>query len=1265
MEAREGTTMALCLVLQVPQQQRHHSKLRTSVRFRARPESELGVTKRARFKSPSSLNYSSISSQFGCACLSSRLHRDDTCTSVCAEVTDKQSGIKQSGIEKLWLQFFADPSEWWDIRSCKTISGNPAFKHKKSKEVLWLDGWLNPPWVKTKLASSISHPPESDTSQGKFVSFKNKGLQDPSVTDKQKTAEQLWRNLFADPSQWWDHRLDKNARYPDFKHKETKQGIWIAAESTPEWAKIQVAAMRPGTVQRSIFSWNMAIAGYVKDGQCRKALELFRQMRREHVNPDKFTYVQVLKACTSLGALEEGQHLHAQILESRYDSDVFVGSALVHMYVKCGSIENASRVFYNMPARDVVSWSTLISGYVKCGRAANALELYIQMQQELVEADNITFLSVLNACACLSALEEGRLVHAQIIHRRCESDSFVASSLIDMYGKCGNIKEAVRVFNNMPVRTLVSWNAMIVSFVKCRQAKNAFELFQRMQCEQIEPDCVTFVGVLNACASMGAIEEGRHVHAQVLQRGHKSNVIIACCLVDFYSKCGSIEDACKVFNDAPSQDVAYWNAMIAGHRKCSQGKSVFELFYQMLHQGIKPDSLTFVGVLEACACVTAIEEGRQVHAHIIQIGFESDNFLMSCLVGMYAKCDSIEDACRVFNHILLPDLVSWNSLILGYLKCDLAEKALELCQQMKRQCVQPDGTTFVAAIKACGQIAAIEEGRWIHSQIIGSSHESDLIIGTCLVEMYAKCGSIEDASRVFNIMPVHDVVSWSVMISGYVNCGDGDSALDLFRMMQQDGVEADKVSFLAALNACAIIRALEEGKYVHALIVRSGYESDIAVGSCLVDMYCKCSSIEDASSVFNTMATHDVVSWNAMISGYMNCGQAEKALELFWEMQEQDVEPDQVTFVATINACANVAALEEGRRIHELVIRSRGMPNTILGSCLVDMYAKCGSINDAWRVFNHMPARDVLSWNAMLGGYAMHGLGKEAFRLFEKMCRNDVAIDSMTIVYLLSALSRAGLLDEGCYYYESSTPVYVSPVEVEHHGCMVALLGRASHLDEAEDIINSMPCHPSISIWMSLLAACRVHGNVKMGELVAKRILVLDPESACSYVLLSNIYGATGNLGGKEKVQKIRTKRHVYKQPGQSWIEVNNCVHTFVVNDKEHPKIEEIRAELQSLYGRMKAAGYVANRDFEPHEAKEGKNDFAQHFHSERLAIAFGLITTPPGTPLRILKNLRVCVDCHTTTKFISKIVRRTIIVRDLNLFHHIEDGVCSCGDYW
>ncbi len=787
--------------------------------------------------------------------------------------------------------------------------------------------------------------------------------------------------------------------------------LWLDGHSKPPWVEAELAAMLPGTMQPNLFSWNRRLGRHVKAGEYEKVMEGFRELQSQDMLPDRFTFVQVLIACTAL-----------------------------------------------------------------------------------------------------QRLEHGRQIHQQIIHGGCESDVYVSNCLVDMYCKCGSIEEAQMVFDRMATRNVVSWGSMIFGLVKCGQAQKGLDLFRQMQQEGVEPNPVSFVGVLNACAMLGALEEGKHVHEQIVRCGFESNVFVGSTLTCMYAKCGSIEDARRVFNKMPTHNVVAWNAMISGHLRCGQGHKALELFQQMQYEGMMPDRFTFVQVLNACASLQALEEGRRIHTQIIQSGCELDVYVANGLVDMYAKCKSIQDAQKVFDRMPIRDVFAWNAMILGHVKCGQGQKALALSHRMKQEQVEPDAVTFVGVLNACASLMALEEGSHVHQEIIQGGFDSNEFVVSSLVDMYAKCGNLENAWKVLNKMATttHSVVVWNAMVSGHVKCGLGQKALEVFQQMQREGVEPDAVTFVGVLNACASVGALDEGRQIEEQIMQLGFEYEDFVGNSLIDMYAKCGSIEDAWRVFNRMPMHNVVAWNALILGHVKCGQGHKALELFQQMQQECVEPDKVTFMGVVNACASVAALEEGRHVEQQIIECGCDSDDFVGSSLIDMYAKCGSLEDACRVFNKMPTCDIVSWNAMLQGYAMHGHANKALEHFEEMCKEGVHIDNVTFLSLLSACNHAGLVNEGLHYFESLSLVCGVSATVEHYASMVDLLGRAGCLDMAQDLVKNMPCEPNSIVWKALLGACRIHGNVEMGEHIAKQALKVDPGNAAGYVLPSNIDAAAG-----------------------------------------------------------------------------------------------------------------------------------------------------------
>eukprot|EP01018_Ginkgo_biloba_P032088 Gb_22772 [translate_table: standard] len=511
------------------------------------------------------------------------------------------------------------------------------------------------------------------------------------------------------------------------------------------------------------------------------------------------------------------------------------------------------------------------------------------------------------------------------------------------------------------------------------------------------------------------------------------------------------------------------------------------------------------------------------------------------------------------------------------------------------QCVNP--SVYASLLQGCVNKRALQEGKLIHAHIIQTGFEcEDIYLGTILLTLYAKCGRLVDARRVLDQMPRRNAVSWTVMITAYAKHGHGQEALALFYQMQRSGIQPDQFTFASVLPACASLAALEQGKDIHKEISRRGFESDIFVSNALLDMYTKCASIEKARHVFDKIPQRDMISWIAVISGYAQNGHineaqklfwkmpernvvswttviaayakhgfAEEALKLFYEMQRTGVRPNQFTFSSVLSACADLAALDEGKEIHEEINKRGIRANVFVGNALVDMYAKCGNIENARYVFDKMSKHDVVSFNAMIVGYAMHGCCKEALQLFEQMQHTGTNPNHATFVGVLSACCHGGLLDEGWQYFNSMSQYYQIAPTMAHYGCMVDLLGRDGRLDEARDFINRMPIKPDAIVWGSLLGACRVHTNIALGEYVAECLIELNPKDPAPYVLLANIYAAAGKWDDIEKMRKMMQDRKVKKKHGCSWIVVNKQVYAFTIGDISHLKMHKIYAKVGPL----------------------------------------------------------------------------------------------------
>ncbi|RDX57872.1 putative pentatricopeptide repeat-containing protein, mitochondrial, partial [Mucuna pruriens] len=574
---------------------------------------------------------------------------------------------------------------------------------------------------------------------------------------------------------------------------------------------------------------------------------------------------------------------------------------------------------------------------------------------------------------------------------------------------------------------------------------------------------------------------------------------------------------------------------------------------------------------------------------------------------------------------------------------------------------------YNTVLNECVSKRALREGQRVHAHVIKTHHVPCAYLRTRLIVFYAKCDSLIDARRVLDEMPERNVVSWTAMISAYSQRGFSSQALSLFVQMLRSGTEPNEFTFATVLTSCIGSLGFILGRQIHSLIIKLNYEAHVYVGSSLLDMYAKDGKIHEARRIFECLPERDVVSCTAIISGYAQLGLDEEALELFRRLQGEGMQSNYVTYTSVLTALSGLAALDHGKQVHNHLLRCEVPSFVVLQNSLIDMYSKCGNLTYARRIFDTMHERTVISWNAMLVGYSKHGEGREVLELFTLMREeNKVKPDSVTVLAVLSGCSHGGLEDKGMdiFYDMTSGKISVQP-ETKHYGCVVDLLGRAGRVEEAFEFIKKMPFEPSAAIWGCLLGACSVHSNVDIGDFVGHRLLEIEPENAGNYVILSNLYASAGRWEDVRSLRNLMLKKAVTKEPGRSWIELDQVLHTFHASDCSHPRREEVSAKVQELSVRFKEAGYVPDLSCVLHDVDEEQKEKILLSHSEKLALSFGLIATPESVPIRVIKNLRICVDCHNFAKYISKICGREVSLRDKNRFHRIVGGKCSCGDYW
>lgn len=861
---------------------------------------------------------------------------------------------------------------------------------------------------------------------------------------------------------------------------------------------------------RNVASWTAIIAGYTQQGHGEEALRLFWQMQEEGERPDEVIFTSILKACASIGVSVQGKAIHAHLLRSGINQSVFIENTLVHMYGKCGTLEDARQLFDRMSKRDLVSWNTMISAYTQHGLAHEAFRLSQDMDLQGIAPDDVTIVNMVKVCASLENMEEGRHVHLYIIENEIKPNKFLSNALLDMYCKCGSINDALNVFKNMPDQNVVSWTAMIAGYAKHNNVEEALNLYWQMEGMSMKPNKVTFVSILGACTTFTALEGGKRIHACIIRSGYEFTFSVSSAIVNMYVKCGNIEDAYQVFTKMLKQNVISWTTMITGCAKYGQVKMALSLLSQMEYEGMKPNEVTFVSILNGCATIAALEHGRLAHLQVVKHEIDSDIFVGNALVNMYAKCGKLHDAHVIFNRIPEKDGASWNAMISGFAELKHPEEAVKLFWQMEQEGMKPDQVTFACVLKACEGLRSSKLVKQVHSCIIKSEFELDITVASTLVMVYSKSGNIADALEVFYKCSERNVILWNHILAGCIEQGYGEHAVKLYHQMRDEKIPPNMFTFVVALNACATIAALEHGRQIHSHIVKCKLESNIFIGSSVVDMYAKCGSLGEAQKVFDNMPEQDVVLWNTVIAGYVQHGLLEEAVDLFQQIKRDMANLNEVTFVILLNACACLTALELGRQVHVKINETVVDLDVTVGSALIDMYAKSGSIKDACQMFNKIPRRDEVCWNIMVTAYAQHGHSKKSFQVLELMKQQGLRFDHVTFVGILCACGHAGLVNVGYHcFYSMILDHHIMPT-MEHYACMVDLLGRAGRLEEADDFIRKMPVEPSAVVWRALLGACRIHHNVELAKYAAEFLLEIEPQSAAAFVVLSNIFNATG-----------------------------------------------------------------------------------------------------------------------------------------------------------
>ncbi|XP_051113370.1 pentatricopeptide repeat-containing protein At2g27610 [Andrographis paniculata] len=839
----------------------------------------------------------------------------------------------------------------------------------------------------------------------------------------------------------------------------------------------------------------------------------------------------------------------------------------------------------------------------------------------------------------------------------------------DEWRESSNFQSADNLFDECPGRDdngVSYYNHLLFECSRNGLNQKALEVYSFASRTGILMDSYSISCVMKAASSSCNYIFGRQLHCQSVKNGFFENVSVGTSLVDMYIKNENFDDGKKVFDEMGNKNVVTWTAMIAGYAKKGMIENVIEAFSSMKDEGVNPSPYTYATIIGALADERAASAGAQLHCTMVKNGFDSIRVVANSLVSLYSKSRMIREASIVFDFTEFKDAVSWNGMISGLVANGFVSDALDLFNRMSFLGVNFTETTFVTIAKLCADLKGLSLARQMHCRIVKSGLECFENVRTSLMVCYTKCGEIDSSNKMFpGSDTARSVVSWTATIGGYLKSGKTVESIDTFLQMRRANVRPNDFTYSTILSSLPEAALFQ----VHSEIIKSNYDKVPSVGTALLDAYIKIRKIEEAEKVFEHIEKKDIVAWSAMLVGYAQEDDIEGAAKLFRRLSKETVVPNEFTFSGIINACATSSATtDQGKQFHTSSIKFGHNNALMVSSALVTMYAKKGDIDAADKVFTRQRERDSVSWNSMITGYAQHGYGEKALNVFNEMRRKKLEMDEITFIGVISACTHSGLVKDGERYFDMmANSLRISPT-MEIYSCMVDLYGRAGMLDKAVGLIDRMPFPAGATIWRTLLAASRVHRNIETGKLAAEKLISCEPRDSSGYVLLANLYAASGRWQDRTRVRRLMDERKVRKATGYSWIEVKNKTYAFVAGDVSLPRrlSDEVYAKLGELSGRVRDAGYQADTNDVLHDIEEEQKEGILWRHSERLAIAFGLIsTTAREIPIRVIKNLRVCGDCHGVIKLISKLEGREIVVRDSNRFHHFKDGLCSCRDFW
>ncbi|KAK1365458.1 Pentatricopeptide repeat-containing protein, mitochondrial [Heracleum sosnowskyi] len=883
-------------------------------------------------------------------------------------------------------------------------------------------------------------------------------------------------------------------------------------------------------------------------------------------------------------------------------------------------------------------------------------------------SSNLCFYDHFNEFDSLQSVK-GR--HAQIIKMSEERNSETKmQSLVTSYLAFCDHQSAAMLFLVDSPENCLYWNSFLQEFkIHGGSPVGILQVFCDLHRKGVSFDSGSLTVILKLCANLRELCLGLEVHACLIKKGFNLDVSIKCALMNFYGRCERIDSANLVFNETPDCKFQLWNEIVLVNLRSERWKHAIELFREMQFSHVKANSFTLAKVLKACSRTEALHEGRQIHGYVIRLALKSDLLICNSLISMYCKSKKLKLARKVFDLMESRNLSSWNSIISGYSALGYFDEAWNLFNKMEKSGIKrdiitwncllsghflhgsyrevlsilrsmqlsgfkPNSSSIISILQAISELQILKFGKEIHGYVIRNGLDYDIYVTTSMLDMYVKNNDLINAQAVFDSMSRRNHFAWNTLISGYSYKGQFEEAVKLLKLMKTEGIKPDIVTYNSLVSGYAVWGNIDKALDIIRRIEISGLKPN-------------------------------VVSWTALISGCLQNEKYKAALEFFIMMQNEGIKPNSTTVLCLLQACAGLSFLHKGKEIHSMVIRNGFIDDVFVMTTLVYMYSKCGSLKTAYDIFQRIDNKTLATWNSMIMGFAIYSLGKQVMYLFKRMQEEGFQPDAVTFTALLSSCKASGLLNEAWRYFDHMKSRYGIAPTIEHYSCMVDLLGKCGYPDEAWEFVKSMPVKPDAAVWGALLGSCRGPYDIELAEVAANKLFKLEPYNPVNYVMMMHLYGMSKRPEDVEGIRMLMEGAGVRLGNAWSWIEINRTIHMFSATGKSHPDEGEIYFNLYKLVSVIKELGYVPDTNCVHQNIDEEEKEKILLAHTEKLAITYGLMKSKSFVPIRVIKNTRMCFDCHSLAKYISLFKRREIFVKDGARFHHFSNGKCSCNELW